>query len=77
VAEPARTEPLEEELPLDPDAVERAYRFHRAQRRARIERSRRRKEAGLRFVVVFTLLLALSVAIAITIWREVQRLFGI
>jgi hypothetical protein len=79
MAEPARSpiEPLEEELPLDPDAVDRAYRYHRAQRRARIERSRRRRHATLRFVVVFVVLLALAITLAITIWREIGRLFGI
>ena len=78
--EPARLPqalPAEEEPPLDPDAVARAYRYHRAQRRARIERRRRSRHATLRFVVVFGVLLAAAIALAIVLWHEVQRLFGI
>jgi hypothetical protein len=80
VAEPARNQsrPLtDDEPPLDPEAIPRAYRFHRAQRRAKFERRQRSREAALRFLVVFTLLLAGAIAIALVMWHEVQRLFGI
>ncbi len=66
----------DEEVPIDPDAVDNAYRLHRARRRARIERTRRRRRAGARFWVVFLLLAAVAVFLALTTWREIARLFG-
>ena len=63
--------------PVNPDAVDRAYRLHRARRRARLERRRATKRASLRFWVVLVVLLAASVFLAVTIWREVERLFGL
>ena len=65
------------ELPLDPHAVERAYRLHRARRRARVERRREKRRAGLRFWLVLLVLVAASIAILVVIAQEVQRLFGI
>lgn len=66
-----------EEPPIDPGAVSDAYRLHRARRRARIEHRRRTKRAGIRFWLVLVLLLVASVAVAVTIWREIQQLFGL
>jgi hypothetical protein len=63
--------------PIDPTAVSRAYRFHRARRRARLERTRAMRRAGIRFWVVLVLLLAASLALAVTFWRQVQELFGL
>ena len=63
--------------PLDPLAVRDAYHRHRARRRARIEHRRRTKLAGIRFWLALILLLVASVAIAVTIWHEVQQLFGL
>lgn len=63
--------------PIDPTAVSRAYRFHRARRRARLERSRAMRRAGIRFWVVLLLLLAASIVLAVTFWRQVQELFGL
>jgi hypothetical protein len=75
-AEMAPRDP-ESALPLDPDAVERAYRHHRARRRARIEWHREKRRAGLRFWLVVVLLLAASVALLVLIVQEVQHLFGV
>ncbi len=61
----------------DPNAVERAYVLHRARRHARIRRTRARRSARLRFFVMLVLLLALSVFIALAVWREIERLFGL
>jgi len=77
VAERVREVPSGEGPPVDPDAVDRAYRLHRARRRARLERRRATKRASLRFWVVLVVLLAASVFLAVTIWREVERLFGL
>ena len=89
MAEPATRSPAgdEETSPLDsiqvdamsfdPRAVDRAYLQERARRRARIERSRARRRAGLRFWLVLLGLLGVSVLLTLTIWREVERLFGL
>jgi len=59
--------------PVDPSAIDRAYRAHRARRRARVERNRERARARLRFLVATVVLIALS----IVLWREVQSVFGL
>jgi hypothetical protein len=63
--------------PLDPQAIERAYRLHRARRRARVERRREKRRAGLRFWLVVLVLIAASVTLGVLIVQEVQRLFGV
>jgi len=67
----------ESAVPLDPYAVERAYRLHRARRRARVERHREQRRAGLRFWLVVLVLVAASLALGVLIVQEVQRLFGV
>ena len=78
MAEPA-TRPTagDDASPFDPLAVDRAYLQERARRRARIERSRERRRASLRFWLVLLALLAVSVLLSLTIWREIERLFGL
>lgn len=63
--------------PLDPGAIDRAYWHHRARRYARVERRRAMRRAGARFWLVLLLLLAVTVAIAVFIAHDIQRLFGI
>jgi hypothetical protein len=63
--------------PLDPVAVERAYRVHRARRRARVEHRREKRRAGRRFWIVLLLLVAAGVTLFVLIVNEVQRLFGV
>jgi hypothetical protein len=78
MAEPAmRSQAGDDAPPFDPVAVDRAYLQERARRRARIERSRERRRAALRFWVVLLGLLALSVLLTLSLWREVERLFGL
>jgi hypothetical protein len=77
VAEPARRPLREEPPPLDPSAVDRAYRVERARRRARAERERAAARARLRFLAVLVVLAALALVLVVADWREVQRLFGI
>jgi hypothetical protein len=76
VPEQLEQAPPDDSPPVDPTAVHQAYRFHRARRRARIERRQRQRRASVRFWVVFVLLAAASLFIALTTWREVARLFG-
>ena len=78
MAEPAtRPSAGDDAPPFDPIAVDRAYLQERARRRARIERSRERRRASLRFWLVLLALLAASVLLSLTIWREIERLFGL
>ncbi len=78
MAEPATRQGAEDEPPaFDPVAVDRAYLHERARRKARIERSRERRRAGLRFWIVLLVLVAASVVLTVTIWREIERLFGL
>ena len=65
------------EPPVDPAAVDRAYRVERARRRAKTERERARRRANVRFAVTMLVLLALAVVVAGGAWREIERLFGI
>jgi hypothetical protein len=78
MAEPAhRIAPVPDEPPVDPDAIDRAYRLHRAKRRMRVERSRERARARLRFFVVVFLLVAAAAALLLTLWHEIQSVFGL
>jgi hypothetical protein len=78
MAEPARRiTPVPDEPPVDPEAIDRAYRLHRARRRARMERHRARSRARLRFFVVVFLLVAAAIALLLTLWHEVQSVFGL
>jgi hypothetical protein len=63
--------------PLDDGAIERAYRVHRARRRARVEWRREKRRAGRRFWLVLLVLLAAGVTLFVLIVHEVQRLFGV
>jgi hypothetical protein len=77
VARAAQTTVPDEAPPLDPEAVHRAYRLHRAKRAARERRHRERKWAGLRFWIVFVLVLAVAVFLAAQTMGEIERVFGL
>jgi hypothetical protein len=72
-----RATPAPEEPPLDPTAVESAYRHYRARRRAQIERRRERARARLRFLVASVVLVAIAIVLILALWHEIQRLFGL
>jgi hypothetical protein len=75
-AEPtAATE--EDAPPLDPEAVERSYREHRARRRARQRWDREKRWAGVRFWLVLTLVLVVTVVLAARTLGEIERVFGL
>lgn len=67
----------DEAPPLDPEAVVRAYRFHRARRAARERWHRERRVAGLRFWLVFLLVLVAAVFLAARTLGEIERIFGL
>jgi cell division septal protein FtsQ len=78
MAQPARIPPAVEEPPLvDPAEIERAYRHHRARRHARLQRRRETQLARFRFwFVVAALVIAIAV-VGVTVWLEIERLFGL
>jgi hypothetical protein len=78
MAEPARRQDaVEEPPPFDPRAVDRAYRFHRARRRAREERVRERSLAGMRFWFVLLTLIVIAAYLSLVVWRQIEQLFGL
>jgi hypothetical protein len=77
VARVGPTTTSEEAPPLDPGAVDRAYRFYRARRAARAERYRERRHAGLRFWLVLALALLVAVVLAARTLGEIERVFGL
>jgi len=78
MAEPARRRHAVEDPPLiDPTAIDRAYRFHRARRRAREDRLRERSLARLRFWAVLLTLFVLAAYLSLVVWHQVERLFGL
>jgi hypothetical protein len=72
-----RTPPGDEDAPLDPSAIELRYRYHRAQRHARVRRRQENRLARLRFYIAMAVLVALAIAFVVGSWHEIQRLFGI
>jgi hypothetical protein len=77
MAQPARRIAAPEDPPVDPGAVDRAYHNHRARRTARRRRKRQNAHARLRFVIVLGVLFALAIFLMLTIWHEVQNVFGL
>jgi hypothetical protein len=67
---------VEEEL-LDPTAISRNYRRQRIKRRHRENRARERTLASFRFWLALITVVATSIGLAIVIWNEIQRLFGL
>jgi hypothetical protein len=78
MAEPARQTPLhDEEIPLDPGAIELAYRRERARRRARERHAQETSLARARFYAVVGVLTAAAIVLLVLVWNEVGRLFGL
>jgi hypothetical protein len=76
MAQPARRQ-VDDVPDVDPAAVDRAYRYHRERRRARVRHSRERNRAKLRFWVILLLLTGLAVYLMLQVWSQVERLFGL
>jgi len=67
-----------EDVPVvDHERVRQTVRLHRARRKARVEHRRRSRRAGIRFWLVLVILIVASVALSVTIWHEIQALFGL
>jgi hypothetical protein len=70
--------PAAEPPPVDTvEAIQWAYRFHRTKRRLQVERRRATQLAGLRFAFTLALLVFVFVVLSLTVWAEIQRLFGL
>ena len=79
MAQPARRHAAAppEDPPVDPEAIDRAYHYHRARRNARLRRKREKANARLRFFITFALLVGLALFLLLIIWHEVQKVFGL
>ena len=78
MARPApRYEAPDTAAPVDPTAVARAYRLERMKRRARARRDRERRLAQLRFWTALVLLTAMLALLSLTVWNEIEQLFGL
>lgn len=75
----AQRQPVEQGTPPidDPMAVHRAFRQHRRKRLARIEHRRELKQASRRFWILVAALFMLAVFLSVTIWEQIQSMFGI
>jgi hypothetical protein len=60
-----------------PTPVEHAVRVQRAKRRARVEHERERRLARRRFAGLMAALLLFTAFLGLTIWQEIQSLFGL
>ena len=78
MAQPARRPEQPDSAPsVDPTAVARAYRLERAKRRARVRRERERQNAQIRFWTILVVLTGMLALLSLTVWNEIERLFGI
>ncbi|MGH2972851.1 MAG: hypothetical protein ACRDNM_12655 [Gaiellaceae bacterium] len=66
-----------DEAPLEPSTVELRYRYHRAQRQARVRQREESRLARYRFYIALTVLLAISAAFVVGAWHEINHLFGL
>jgi anti-sigma-K factor RskA len=76
---PSTSEPpvREEEPPLDPHAISRSYRHHRARRAAKARRHREKRWAGVRFWLVLAVVVAVAAVLAARTLGEIERVFGL
>jgi len=81
VAQPARTFETHstppDDPPVDPFAIEEAYRLHRARRAARARRHREKRWAGVRFWFLLAVGIVVAVLLATRTLGEIERVFGL
>jgi hypothetical protein len=78
MAQPARRRvAAPEDPPIDPEAIDRAYHYHRARRNARLRRKREKTQARLRFIMTFLVLVGLAIFLMLTTWHEIEKVFGL
>jgi hypothetical protein len=77
-ASPTTQSPLrDDDPPLDPDAISRNYRLHRARRAAKAKRHRAKRWAGVRFWLVLALVVIVTGVLAARTLGEIERVFGL
>lgn len=75
---PRRIRHEEADPPIDdPHAVRRSFVHHRRRRIARIEYRREQKWTRRRFWILIGTLLLIAIFLSVTIWEQVQSMFGI
>lgn len=67
----------DDDPPLDPDAISRNYRLHRARRAAKAKRHREKRWAGVRFWLVLALVILVAGVLAARTLGEIERVFGL
>jgi hypothetical protein len=67
----------DDDPPVDPVAVEHSLVRERARRRARHQHARELQQARRRFWFLLFILVGLAVFLGLTIWDEIQSLFGL
>ena len=73
-----QSRPEETAPPIDdPHAVRRAFIEQRYRRVARLEHRRETKRAQRRFWILVAVLLMLAIFLSVTIWEQIQSVFGI
>jgi hypothetical protein len=72
----ARSEPTGPPVE-DPLAVHHAFRQHRRKRLARIDHRREQQTASKRFWLLIGGLFLLALLLGVTIWEQIQSIFGI
>ena len=81
MAQPAPSTPprpvRQDEPPLDPQAISRNYRVHRARRAAKAKRHREKRWAGVRFWLVLALVVVVAGVLAARTLGEIERVFGL
>jgi hypothetical protein len=78
MAQPARRPEAADEAPqYDPTAIQRTLVQQRLRRQARMAHKQRRRHAHIRFFAVMLALLAGALALMLTVWHEIQRIFGL
>lgn len=61
----------------EPTRLQRSLVRERAKRRAKIEHERERRRARRRFAVLILVLLFFTAVLSLTIWDEIETLFGL
>jgi hypothetical protein len=61
----------------EPTRLQRSLVRERAKRRARIEHERERRRARRRFGVLLLVLVFVAIVLSLTIWDEIETLFGL
>ena len=74
---PSTTPGRDDDPPLDPEAISRNYRLHRARRAAKQKKHREKRWAGVRFWLVLVIVVVVTGMLAARTLGEIERVFGL